>query len=342
MTRNGDLVTTMLHSMKFSGAGTFSRPLVDSGYLRCGPQQQCLACFVVAAILVMLALPAGAVAKAGYEVQPGGIQLILPVEKRTNYVISVSANERQRVQFSVKGPSSAIEYSTKGRVSSRRIEATFGTLGRIDVKLHLAPYPPDPPHKGRCKGRAPLYQGGTYGGTIEFAHQGGVHKVSDERGRVYFKRRFRQVCKRQRPQSKPGGKIEAGFLEVGGKGEGHTVLLEALDFALRRNPARSGGSLAVEAYEGREGVRIARRISASINHDSFAMSRRGEIPETVEVVLPKPFAGRALYSLNPGSSPSWTGDLSVDLPGADRIPLTGPGFNAILCRSSVARLDRCL
>ncbi len=327
--------------MKLLGISISHRPLPDL--------QQCLVCVIVAAILGVVTLPADADAKPGYEVHPGTIELILPVDQRGDYVISVSANERQRVQFAVDGPTSATEYSTKGRVSSRRIEATFSALGRIDVRLHLVRYPPDPSHKGRCRGRPPLYQEGTYSGTIEFSHQGDVPEVSTERGRVYYERRFRQVCKRQRPQSKPGGKsklrggIEAGFLEVGGKGEGRTVLLEALDFAFRRNPARSGGSLAVEAYERHEGVRIARRMSTSIAHDSFVMSRRGKIPETVEVELPKPFAGRALYSRNPGSSPSWTGDLSVDLPGTDRIPLTGPGFSAVLCRdSSVARLERCL
>jgi len=53
------------------------------------------------------------------------------------------------------------------------------------------------------------------------------------------------------------------------------------------------------------------------------------------VGLPEPFAGHALYSSSPDSPPSWTGDLSVGLPGASKVPLTGPGFNAILCRGKV-------
>ena len=40
-----------------------------------------------------------------------------------------------------------------------------------------------------------------------------------------------------------------------------------------------------------------------------------------------------------GSSSSWTGDLRVDLPGADGVPLTGLGIGAVFCRG---RVDSCL
>jgi len=72
------------------------------------------------------------------------------------------------------------------------------------------------------------------------------------------------------------------------------------------------------------------------------MSRRDKEPETVEVEPPESFIGRALYSYSLGSQ-SWTGDLSIDLPGAGGIPLTGPNFRVTLCRgSSVAHLDHCV
>jgi hypothetical protein len=83
-------------------------------------------------------------------------------------------------------------------------------------------------------------------------------------------------------------------------------------------------------------------MGAFFDRGSFVMSKRGKKPETVEVELPEPFAGRALYSRSPGSPPNWTGDLTVNLPGADGIPLTDPGFSALFCRgSSVARVDHC-
>lgn len=307
-------------------------------------RQRCLTGLIFAAALAVLA-PAGADAKPAYEVHPGGLQLILPVEKRSDSIISVSINGRQRVKYAVEGPSSAIEYSTRGRVNSRRIVADFGALGRIDVRLHLVPQPPDPPHRGRCKGRAPLYQHGVYRGIIDFPRMPGVPEISTRSGHVYFERRFRQVCRRRPPRPKPAlypkltRKVEEGVLIVNGKGEGRTVRLWATIFALRQSPAYSGGTCGATAYERREGVRITRRTGRFFYHNSFVMSRRGKRPETVEVEPPKPFAGHAIYSHSPGSPPSWTDDLRVDLPGADGVPLTGPGFSAVLCRG---RVGSCL
>lgn len=302
---------------------------------------------IVAAILLLFSLPASAVAKPGYEVHRGGIEIILPVAKNPDQVISISASGHQRVQFAVDRPSSTTEYTTKGRVSSGQIDASFGTLGRIDVRLHLVPRPANLAHKGRCKGRSPLYMEGTYRGAIEFSRQGDVPKVSVKRGRVYFERHFRQVCKERQPQSTPGGKkvnrkIEVDLLTVHGKSEGRTVLLQAINLASRQNPARSWGQLAATIYERHESVRIARRAIASLDHHSFVVSGGGNNLETVRVEPPEPFAGSALYLREPASTPQWVGDLSIYLSGTDRIFLTGPSFNAVLCRGSYGiMLARC-
>lgn len=315
-------------------------------YLERGSQQQCL--LIISVVSMLLAIPATANATPGYEVHPGGVQLVLPVEHRANYMIAVSANERQRVKLLVKRPSSMIEYSTTGRVTDRSIEADFGGFGRISVRLHLERYPPDPPHMGRCKGLAPLYQEGTYQGSIEFSSQGGVPEISSERGHVYFEQKFRQVCERLR-QSGGGDKrtsthtAEAGILTVAGRTQGRTIFLQAFNLASVRNPRYSAGYLDLAAHERREGVRITQRISASIDYDSFVMSPRGRTDETVEVAPPKPFSGYALYTRSPGASPSWTGDLTIGLPDGNSIPLADTGFAVVFCRGfSMATLRRCL
>jgi hypothetical protein len=306
--------------------------------------QGCHIGFIFAAILVALSLSASADAKPGYKVHPGGLELTLPVEMRDGSIISVSANGRQRVRFTIQSPSSVIEYSTKGRVSSRRITADFGALGRIDVKLHL-PHRANPPHRGRCKGRPPLWWEGIYRGAIEFARKPGVPEVSAKGGPAYVVRRFRHVCKRRRPRPRKSNlyaklkrKLEEGILTVRGKTDGRNVQLHAT-IAFRRSPAYSGGTLNIVASERREGVRITRRIGVFFYHNSLVMSRSGEEPETIKVNLPSPFTGQALYSRSLGSPASWTGDLSVDRPGADGVSLAGAGFTAALCRGKV---DSCL
>ena len=237
--------------------------------LRRQRQQQSFVCFLFVASLIGVALPSDVDARSGYEVHPGGTELILPLGKKVEDVISVSASNRQRVEFAVESLSSAVEYSAKGSVSNRRIEADFGRLGRINVRLELGRLASDPARSGRCKGRGQLYGEGTYRGTIKFSDQSGVPEVSVHAGRFYFNRHFRQVCKRQhfsqyrlsRSAGKWTRKAEEGILEVSGKGEGRTVHLEAAIFALRRNPVRSGGVARATSYEKHEGVRVTRWVA---------------------------------------------------------------------------------
>ena len=71
----------MLQPMKLSVPRASCRPLTGSGYLR-QREQQCHVRIIFAAILVVLALPAGADAKPGYKVHPGGIELIVPLGEK--------------------------------------------------------------------------------------------------------------------------------------------------------------------------------------------------------------------------------------------------------------------
>lgn len=298
---------------------------------------------VSTAILAGLFLPIYADAKPGYEVHPGRTELTLPIAKRGEYLISVSANHRQSVKLEISGPSSGIEYSAKGRVSSQRIEVDFGDLGRIEIGLHLDRVASDSFRRGRCKGRGPRYGVGRFRGAIRVSGEEGVPEISVDGGRFYLERHFRSICKRQYQAYRPGGKfkraLEEGILEVRGKSEGRTVHFGAGIFALSRNPTRSGGIARATVYERQEEVRITRWVSRVFGHGSLVMSPRGVLPETVEVELPKPFFGRALYIRSPPRAPSWTGDLGIDLLGVQGIPLAGSGFRPMLCRGKV---NRCL
>jgi hypothetical protein len=295
----------------------------------------------LAAALALLATPAGAEAKPGYKVHPAGVKLVLPVAKTSGHFISLIADGGQHVQLAIESPTGTIEYSTKGHVTGRGISADFGALGRIDVRLRFGRSGSDPTHRGRCKGRGSRYREGTYRGTIELSRGPGVTKVSVKRGRALFERRFRQVCKRRRPRPKPDlfpkltRRLEEGILTVSGKSEGRTVRFWANIFAFKRSPAHSGGTIGAVIYESHEGVRITRRTGGFFFDDSVVMGGRDTESETIEVKPPQPFTGRALYSRTPGSPASWTGELKVDLPGVDGIPLTGPDFRPVLCRGSV-------
>jgi hypothetical protein len=55
---------------------------------------------------------------------------------------------------------------------------------------------------------------------------------------------------------------------------------------------------------------------------------------SADVIAPTPFAGAAAYRTTPDGTTTWTGDLSAELPGADRFSLTGPTFRVRLYRRS--------
>jgi hypothetical protein len=310
--------------------------------------EMCLVCALAA-----LALPAAAAAIPGYEVHPASTELFFEPEAKGAYEFVVEANDQQRVLLAVEtGLFTATEYSTQGHVSSKRIEAAFGDLGHIDIKIRLAPGKAQhyPPRKG-CRGRGSTYIPGTFRGAVEYSGEGDVPAVSMPHGEIDFIRHFKRVCKSpllaagqgKKKGKKRKPKIEVGDLAVSGQGEGRTVILEALNFASKQHPARSFGLLFAADYERREKVRIERSTLGFFGPESFRVSKRGNKPETVRVEPPEPFAGSALYSHSPGSPPTWTGDLRIDLPGAVNIPLAGPSLKAAFCRgSSLARAERCL
>lgn len=235
-----------------------------------GPRTLVLA--MVAAAMVIAGSSPVASAKPGYVVHPGGVDIIIPLGKRAGYTASISANDAGRVQLSLERAGSYLQYSTTGRVSSQRIEASFGALGNADIRLQLANLPEGSSGRSRCKGRPPVFKRASYRGSIRFPAQADdIPGVVARRGGAYFERRFRRVCKRRSPRPTPNPfaqlkrRTEEGALTVRGQGEGRTVQIDALIFALKRNPASSGGIVSAVAYERQGRVRISRRTGASLD-----------------------------------------------------------------------------
>jgi hypothetical protein len=303
--------------------------------------------FFICTLGAFLTLPPAAEAKPGYKVRPGGTELWILLEDKGDYEFMVEANDRQRVLLAVEQSLLAgTEYSTKGRVSSKRIEADFGELGQIDIEVRLRPgrsysFPPSK----NCKGPATINVPGSFRGTIEYAGEGDIPPFSVKRGEIEFVRRFKRVCKQQSApgQGEKKRKVDVGILEAFSEVEGRTTFFGAVNHAPRRNPAHSFGFLAAGAFARSEGVLIERSAPTFFGHESFRMSERGKKPVTVKVKPPEPLAGRALYSHKPGSPPRWSGNLVIDLPGAKPIPLAGPEFKAAFCRGpSLTKAESCL
>jgi hypothetical protein len=302
--------------------------------------------FLACTAMGLLALPAGATAKPKYEVHPGGMELNLFLGKKHHDLISLSANDRQRVKLIAQDELSAAAYSVKGQASSHLIKADFGDLGKVDVRVQVHPRQT---HQGEnCHGRPPILARGAYRGTIEFAGERDIPAFKSRHGSLLFIRRFRRVCKEPSHPSSQGKKErgllpDLGVLTAKAQGEGRRIRFDALALALKGDSAESFGILVSTVYERLEQVRIERSVFGFAGGKELLMSKRGKDPETFRIAPEDPFSGKAVFSRGSETPRSWTGNLSVKLPGAAPIPLTGPAFETTLCRtSSVARAIACL
>jgi hypothetical protein len=66
---------------------------------------------------------------------------------------------------------------------------------------------------------------------------------------------------------------------------------------------------------------VLRRHSRILSNDSLTAA---------SLSPPAPFHGTGRYRATPDGTTSWSGDLSVNFPGAPRSPLTGPDFEPFL------------
>lgn len=238
-------------------------------------------------------------------------------------------------------------YTVHGRATADRVDANFGNVGHLSLKFKPAPRQPDgrPPSRV-CRGRA-VHLRGQFVGTIRFRGEQGFSSASATRAKgstTRFCATTRRGAVRAHAASRGPVFLETE-LGAASRGGGRTVTL--LDEGFTRLKADGkpgsgeGNSLNVGLEEKRGRVEIDR--SALIFREPMTVSPLGAVPLTASLAPPAPFSGTVSYREEPGVPPSWTGDLSVDLPGASDVPLTGPDFHAVLCsgKSTDGKLRQC-
>lgn len=242
-------------------------------------------------------------------------------------------------------------YSVTGRASTERIKANFGKFGRISARFIPSRKQPRPLGKRGCRTVS-----GYFVGSIRFRGELGYTQVAARRARGVVSPSGRGCRARiaARPNL-PGLLAKADEPEIGittmgavarTKGrkvsfidaelneifaDGQTVPVLILTFA------------SVEEHRGR--ISIERGAILFPDRPVTVVSPPGQQPLSATVKAPKPFSGTGAYVAGaaPGATPTWTGDLAVPLPGAGLVPLTGPGFAAMLCSgNSSKKAQSCL
>jgi hypothetical protein len=300
----------------------------------------------LAAILVAVASLLTA-ADAGAGSLPGGLPQLLPPRFLTQVGAPVPPPTPFRSGFSISRPGgyrvnvftfgtavileilhgsnkhlSATAYLGRGVATPRRLQATFGKLGKISMRF-------EPPRKGGVKsicrfGERISRHRGAYVGHLTFKGEGGylsldVHRASGSILTPVGGCRHRHLTAAEIERF-----IEelfepvSGLLATSRKGVATTVFM-----GLKR---RHRTIFFAEHEETHGKLAIIRWASAAAAGDI----RSNEAATSAKVAPPKPFHGTGRYRAAPDGSSTWTGNLSANFPGAPRLPLTGPDFQALL------------
>jgi hypothetical protein len=244
------------------------------------------------------------------------------------YSVSVEGSGRQ-VVLRVERGFVAAAYVTQGRASPGGIRARFGHLGLVSVRF-------EPIGRGRrvrpprrCEGRPAIVRSGVFTGTIRFRGEEDYISIDSRRAKGRSSTLPRWRCKGRKSAGASARPKRPKFEEAELLA---TTPRERVTFGASGLRIKGGPSLIFFTASS-----VERRGSVKIVRFAIAISDKGrtfffkEAPRSAKVQPPKPFHGSAAFGREPDGTPTWTGDLSVSLPGAT-IDLTGPQFEAKLIR----------
>jgi hypothetical protein len=158
----------------------------------------------VTAVVLALAMPAGAAARPGDEVRPRSLHLTMSAAGTRGYEVTVDTLGHHRVTLTVAKNGQLASYMTRGKVSRHRVKADFGRFGKVALRFHgkRRAFPARPQRRSKprakrtvCRGRSPQREVGRFRGTIEFDGQNGYTRLAVGRLRGEVRRSYRQVCR---------------------------------------------------------------------------------------------------------------------------------------------------
>lgn len=308
---------------------------------------------LVGSLAAALLLPAVAAAKDSFVAQEPETVVHLSVRGSHGYRISATnEGHRGRVILTARKAGTRAIYSVPGRATGDRIEGNFGKLGKISVRFQPSP---QKPQQGRipedCEGKPTTAQAGRFVGTIRFDGEEDFSSVAatSAKGSVVSKHKVTCAETSSRSTARQSSKdrgvsfIDKDFVAIAVDRD-RSVFVTTVNTSFPQEATPSEFTLGEAAMTEQRGrIKIGRSAEFETEVDPVEASPLGVVPVTATITLPAPLSGVGSYTESPGSPPSWTGDLSVHLPGGGIVPLTGPEFTAIFCHgpSDNGKVSRC-
>jgi hypothetical protein len=278
------------------------------------------------AVFACLGRSVGAEAKG----RPATEQWIdMDLQGSDGYSIQISVNPRSRLTLRVSKGWFAAEYNTRDLLpATDRVKAQLGSLGTVSVRFH--PHGPvRHPSLPDCEKKRPTLQPGLVRGTIRFSGERDFVHVETNEAEASIEEPQTWSCRYGgRLDFDPRERDWVSKFSVGGDGvyflarryrPGALESGDALYFA------ETGELLRKEA--GRPLLLIYREIKVPAPASTFQDAHF----EHLTVSPPPPFSGTGALARTPESVFTWRGDLSLQFPGLDPIPLAGPGYEPEYC-----------
>ena len=304
-------------------------------------------------------------AQPRFEVHERRLTTVFGVGASNGYEGLIGTRGHKQVGLLLIKGKTIITAQTSGLVTRRGIEADFGDLGSVSVRFF-----PGAGNKARraagvvgsvlrrkgsgsrCHGRKPIFEEGVFRGRIRFQGENGFTRIDSKRAAGFVQRRYRRVCPRGSKKDPLAGLLQ-GFLgklrfttlQTQGRADGARLFFEASAAQLSGRGTAFGYEFKALAVEHREGMRLTRSVNAAGDEGSFLFSKEDPLPRTATITPEKPFAGSAEYVKEKGGRASWTGTLTVRLPGVGQVPLIDPRFRSAMCRltfRAVIAGDTCM
>lgn len=269
------------------------------------------------------------------------------VQGSNGFRVTVSGDPAVRgpgtVDLSVQRGNENVVYSARGRVTPTSMKASFGRLGKVSLRFLPSGKARRVRVPKKClKERPPVVTArlGTFVGSFEFHGERGYTKASTHRVAGAIGDPLANTDKKLECET-PVTKTQA-------KQELQEVVLDAADrhahlaFQASHLPAQlsglkspAGGSIPsgerylfwLFASEKAGRVSILRIVAAVGPAGDFAFD---DALTTATVSPPAPFTGAGSFRRNGDGSTTWTGNLSVPVPGLGTIDLTAPRFKCEL------------
>ena len=279
----------------------------------------------------VLLLPSTAAADSNhYSLDPGYITHVA-LRGTDGYRVNLYAGYRGGVEIKVRKAGVVTEYQTQGATRGKYgAVAEFPGFGRVSFQFkangrhHRFSPPP------WCEGPDGVALEGRILGRIRFDGEERYTSVDVRRAKAEVEIWPRLRCR----YSEPDGRRQRRKWTATFGAYGET--LPSIEFIAKRytrqlRPASRQVVFTVFSGSRKHGIFILRSARVIADNSTFAVPDPEKSPENVILRPPPPFSGTGIFQRTPESTFSWEGDLSIQFPGLDPLPLTGERFAIDYC-----------